>query len=358
MITYIAQSEKLNQVEELERASYETVIGRGFYEVGAALLAIRDKRLYRDYGTFEDYCQMRWQMSKTYANRLIAASEVIENLTTIVVKNELPQHETHVLPLTALQPEEQQLIWQVVTQTAPGGKVTAQHVKSVVNVFKEVVVTDAIDNGAGEQIRVSDIVKAVVIEETYERMKRQETHIIEAGIRKSGVPSALQTSESNEYYTPPRYIDVVRTLMGKIDVDPASNIEANNVVQAATFYSLPDDGLQYDWRGRVFLNPPYGYHESSDSNQERWTRQLIEQYQSGITTEAVLLVNAVTDRSWFQPLWHYPICFTDHRIRFYRPGGEPGTPVIGSVFVYFGAQKERFAELFKVFGAVVLEAVR
>lgn len=371
----------LTSVESDELAAREQVIERGFkvwQEVGEALLHIRDKRLYRaKYATFEDYCRERWNMQRRHAYRLIDASEVYNNVShgtqnvpdfgddyeaeEAYYRSRLPQNERQARPLAELAPEEQQLVWQVVQNTAPAGKVTAAHVKSVVNVLKEVTVTGALDDGTGEQIPVAaatpEHLKAAVTEETYERLKRQEAYIEEKqAAKKRGVPPALQSSESEEWYTPAKYIDAVRALMGGIDVDPASNPEANQIVQAAQFYTLADDGLQHDWQGRVFLNPPYGRDEIS--NQERWSVRLMEQYEAGITTEAVLLVNAVTDRQWFQPLWRYPICFTDHRIRFYRPGADANSPVIGSVFVYFGRQTARFAELFKAFGPVVLQVLR
>jgi hypothetical protein len=354
----------LTSVEADELAAREQVIERGFkvwQEVGEALLHIRDKRLYRaTHKTFEDYCRERWQMSRSRAHRLIDASEVASNLLPI---GNIPANESQARELTTLEPEAQRLGWQIVEDTAPDGKITAAHVKSVVAVLKEVFATGALDDGTGEQIPVAaatpEHLKAAITEETYERLKRQETYIAEKQAAKSGgVPPALTSSESNEYYTPAKYLDAVRTLLGGIDVDPASNPEANRVVQAAQFYSQADNGLAHEWRGRVFLNPPYGYDAGDMSNQERWSARLIEQYEAGSVTEAILLVNAVTDRQWFQPLWKYPMCFTDHRIRFYRPGGEPGTPVIGSVFVYFGANHMEFARVFRQFGAVVLAAIQ
>jgi hypothetical protein len=56
-----------------------------FVDVGAALLEIRDSKLYRkEYGTFEEYCNKRWGWQRNYANKLIRAAEVVENLGTIV----------------------------------------------------------------------------------------------------------------------------------------------------------------------------------------------------------------------------------------------------------------------------------
>jgi hypothetical protein len=356
----------LTTVEANELAAREQVIERGFkvwQEVGEALLHIRDKRLYRaTHKTFEDYCQSRWQMTRRNVNYMLEASVVYEDLGKIFPKNELPQAMSQIRELIEATPDAIPLVWQVVTDTAPNGKVTAAHVKSVVNVLREVNQTGAIDDGTGEQIPVAaatpEHLKAAITEETYERMQRQEAHIAEHQARKAGgVPPALQSSESNEWYTPKVYMDAVHAVLGAIDVDPASNAEANKLVQAAAFYDVLTDGLVRDWRGKVFLNPPYG--RDGISNQERWSLRLIEQYQAGITTEAILLVNAVTDRTWFQALWDFPICFTHHRIPFYKPGGSPGAqPVCGSAFVYLGANHIQFARVFRQFGAVVLTTIR
>lgn len=229
------------------------------------------------------------------------------------------------------------------------------------NTFGEIAATGGFQYGDEMELWCDFAESGVLaIKEALRTLSRQHAQIEgdNKATKSGGVPPALTSSESNEYYTPAKYLEAVRTLMGGIDLDPASNPEANQVVQAAQFYSQADNGFAHEWRGRVFLNPPYGYDAGDMSNQERWSARLIEQYEAGNVTEAILLVNAVTDRQWFQPLWKYPICFTDHRIRFYRPGGEPGTPVIGSVFVYFGANVIQFARVFCQFGAVVLTAIQ
>lgn len=65
-----------NQLTEQETAAlaqHEATIGRGleaFYEVGTALLAIRNGWLYREtHATFEDYCRERWRMSRSRPTR-------------------------------------------------------------------------------------------------------------------------------------------------------------------------------------------------------------------------------------------------------------------------------------------------
>src|SRR5436305_14747545 len=132
---------------------------------------------------------------------------------------------------------------------------------------------------------------------------------------------ALLSSESTEWYTPARYVNAAREVMGGIDTDPASNDMANRLVKATTYYTKETNGYDKPWHGRVWLNPPYG-HDDKKGNQSRWSQRLTEQYQAGITTQSVLLVNAMTERKWIKPLYQFPICFTDHRIRFYNPETE------------------------------------
>lgn len=176
--------------------------------------------------------------------------------------------------------------------------------------------------------------------------------LIGASDEPPGDQSALFSSESEEWYTPAMYIEAARQALGDIDVDPASNEYAQRTVKAATYYTKKTDGFNKDWRGHVWLNPPYG-NDSDGSLAGKWAARLIEQYDRGITSAAVLLVNAVTDRKWFQPLYRFPMCFTNHRIRFEAVGDAPDSPTYGSAFIYFGNEPYRFAEVFKQFGVVM-----
>jgi len=65
------------------------------------------------------------------------------------------------------------------------------------------------------------------------------------------------SSGENEWYTPPKFIESARKTMGIIDVDPASSKIANKVVNATTYYTKETNGLDNDWIGNVWMNPPY-----------------------------------------------------------------------------------------------------
>jgi hypothetical protein len=118
------------ELEQLENVIQKNI--GAFYEVGRALMEIRDKGLYRDvlgYDTFEAYCKGRWDLSRPRAYQLIDAANIERNLSTIVDK---PQTESQTRPLAKLQPEQQRTAWQKAVETAPEGKVTAAHVSKVV----------------------------------------------------------------------------------------------------------------------------------------------------------------------------------------------------------------------------------
>lgn len=159
----------------------------------------------------------------------------------------------------------------------------------------------------------------------------------------------LTSSESNEWYTPARYIESARRVLGSIDVDPASCAIANRTVKAQTYYTKETDGLKQDWPGTVWCNPPYG----GDSGP--FATRLVEQYRAGITTAAIILVNAnSTETKWFAPLWDYILCFTDHRIDFTPSDGRGHGSTHGSVFIYLGPDNEAFMVEFRQYGYVVM----
>jgi hypothetical protein len=171
--------------------------------------------------------------------------------------------------------------------------------------------------------------------------------------------------KSNEWYTPARYIEAVREVMGGIDLDPASCELANQTVKAEKYYSLKDNGLVQEWHGRVWLNPPYGLDKSKPNNQrstiKMWIDKLVQEYQVNHVHQAIALVTTQMNAIWFQSLWQFSICFPDHNIRFFLPfgskkGSRPGRMtdghIFGSCFVYLGFYEHKFIEVFSQFGTI------
>ena len=98
----------------------EAVIQRyrqDFYAVGKALNEIRDGRHYQklSFTTFERYVNVRWDLSKSQAYRLIEAFAVIVNLSPI--GDVLPKNEAQARPLTRLDAHSQRKAWRGFLKT-------------------------------------------------------------------------------------------------------------------------------------------------------------------------------------------------------------------------------------------------
>ncbi len=171
--------------------------------------------------------------------------------------------------------------------------------------------------------------------------------------------------KSNEWYTPARYIEAARAVMGGIDLDPASCAEANRTVKAARFYTAKENGLAQEWHGRVWLNPPYAQDKSQRNEKRsvvgRWVYKLLEHYQQGNIQQATLLTTFLINAQWFHPLWQFPICFVDKNVRFIVPNGSTSkgregrmtdSHMFGSVFIYLGPHEQTFIDTFSRFGRI------
>lgn len=163
-------------------------------------------------------------------------------------------------------------------------------------------------------------------------------------------PAQSHNSGENEWYTPLEYLDAVRIVMGGIDLDPASSVIANRVVKAAQIFTADDDGLQQEWVGRVWLNPPYAQPLIAE-----FCEKLAASVRVGTTSEACVLVNNATETKWFRSLVDVAsaICFPAGRVRFWSPGKTSATPLQGQALLYVGTNVDDFAAQFRSFGFIV-----
>ena len=154
-------------------------------------------------------------------------------------------------------------------------------------------------------------------------------------------PHVANNSGNNEWYTPADYIEAAREVMGSIDIDPASNDIAQETVKAKTYYTAETNGLDKEWRGNVWMNPPY----ASDLI-GKFIDKLISELQS--IEQAIVLVNNATETEWFNKLISRAnaVCFPRSRVKFYMPDGKTGAPLQGQAVIYFGEQQAKFTEVF------------
>jgi hypothetical protein len=166
------------------------------------------------------------------------------------------------------------------------------------------------------------------------------------------VPPIAHSDESNEWYTPSKYVEAAREVMGGIDLDPASCTKANWTIKANMYYKQDEDGLAQPWWGRIWLNPPFGNAPNGKSNMAIWSARLIEEYTRCRVNQAILLCMSNTEATWFEPLWAYPICFPCPRVLFHRPNGKLDHHIQGTCFMYLGPNEVKFIEVFSQFGTV------
>src|SRR4030095_7132782 len=161
-----------------------------------------------------------------------------------------------------------------------------------------------------------------------------------------------QGTGENEWYTPPEYLAMARDVLGEIDLDPASNDQAQKIIRARQHFTKADDGLKQEWHGRVWLNPPYAQPLLSDV-----VSKMVAERLAGRVVAAIMLTHNYTDTAWFQEAASAAdaICFTRGRIRFYHHlSGEIAAPTQGQAFSYFGSEIALFNERFRSIGFVVL----
>lgn len=126
--------------------------------------------------------------------------------------------------------------------------------------------------------------------------------------------------KTNTWLTP---LDLIYKL-GGFDLDPCGYKEHHT---ASNLIVLPENGLEQEWKGRVWLNPPYG------KNIGIWLRKL-KKHANGIA-----LVFSRTDTEWFQNSNADAYFFIKGRIKFINPCNPKTTNAgHGSCFMIFGEE--------------------
>lgn len=135
--------------------------------------------------------------------------------------------------------------------------------------------------------------------------------------------AAKRANESDEWYTP---ISLIRAL-GEFDLDPACGPSCPNRTAKRRYATR---GLERQWEGRVWLNPPFSYAPP-------WVDKMIAH------GNGVMLVFARADAVWFQRACEAArgVYLLRGRLEFERPQGRTGHCPIGCVLFGFGAANRR-----------------
>lgn len=163
-------------------------------------------------------------------------------------------------------------------------------------------------------------------------------------------PRGTQGTGENEWFTPEPLIVLARKVLGKIDLDPASSAQAQKVIRAGKFHTAETNGLQHEWRGRIWLNPPFAQPAI-----EHFVSKMVGEYVAKRVAAAIMLTHNYTDTAWFHQAANEAtaICFTRGRVKFYKPDGTIAAPTQGQAFFYFGKGVKKFSSVFGDVGFVV-----
>lgn len=183
-----------------------------------------------------------------------------------------------------------------------------------------------------------------------ENCKENKKEVTQAGLLKIAHGTHVASTGENEWYTPSEIIEAARSVMGSIDLDPASCKAAQKTVRAGKFFSISDDGLSKKWSGNVWLNPPY-----SKDCIKLFSDKVVQEKEN--FNQAVVLVNNATETEWFQSMAIHAngLCFPKGRIQFTdKTGQKKNSPVQGQCFIYFGKKKKAFQKVFSAIGLIYL----
>lgn len=169
----------------------------------------------------------------------------------------------------------------------------------------------------------------------------------------STLPHVSRSSGEIEWYSPEWIVEDVRTVLGGIDLDPASCAEAQRIVRATTYFDIGNDGLSLPWYGRVFLNPPYARGVI-----ERWAKKFALEWEAGHIREAIVLVNNATETGWFNAFANVSVamCAFEGRVSFWGPAAEgvERKGLQGQVAIYYGWHIKTFMQVFGKHGQIYL----
>jgi hypothetical protein len=179
----------------------------------------------------------------------------------------------------------------------------------------------------------------------YEDSSHRSIRICEA--EKDGTIRGTEGTGEFERYTPAKYIEAARLVLGEIDLDPATSKMAQKTVRATEYYTAANSGLKHEWHGRIWLNPPY-HRELAPL----FINKLVQEVEAGHVEQAIMLTNNCTDTDWFDVALRacQSICFSHGRIKFTTEKSGEVLPTQGQAFFYFGLDAQRFEDVFCLIG--------
>ena len=145
------------------------------------------------------------------------------------------------------------------------------------------------------------------------------------------INKGMFSSDKQDWETPQYFVSLVeRYIDKKFDLDCCSYPET---AKAPKYYTISDNAFTKDWKGTVWMNPPYG------KSIPMWLEYAYYQSIKHQNT-IVCLISVRTDTKWFHE-WAVKghIVFLKGRIKFLRDGREHSTAAFPSMLIIFNNDK-------------------
>lgn len=171
-------------------------------------------------------------------------------------------------------------------------------------------------------------------------------------------------SQTDKWHTPLDIVERACRVLGTIDLDPASDPNANKRVGAQRIITEAEDGLVAPWPpGSAFLNPQGGRRGNRSLAALFWQR-LMQQRANGDLSHAIFMAFSLEQLQTTQgaapflpSIGEFTFVVPKKRIRFDRPDGTPGpAPSHSNCIVYVPGSVDataRFISEFRDLGCIV-----
>jgi len=128
---------------------------------------------------------------------------------------------------------------------------------------------------------------------------------------------------SDDYYTPPELFEIMDLIF---DIDVCAPPNGIPWIPAKRHFDLNDDGLQQEWVGRIWMNPPY-------SNTAPWMDRFIH-HRNGVA------LIPTSRAQWFGRLWQSDAGIVHPTgtpmFQFVRPDGKRANIYMPVILAAFG----------------------
>jgi hypothetical protein len=216
------------------------------------------------------------------------------------------------------------------------------------------------------------VVTRALVESVVTSVQAQDVSFIRFNRSKVGM-DVYFSAEDTHWYLDDESVCDVKSVLGRIHLDAASDVEADARIQADriitekenaasphTMWSFPEDHPLCGVPLNVLLNAPGGVSrtqrtiEGSNSLQGILLERVIHEYEvTGNVGNALIHLRAAVGHVWFDQIYDYPHCWMRRHIKFVNPSrGEDfhGASCHGSVWVFLGRDMAVYQRWLDVFG--------